>query len=346
MAKRQSNLELLRIIAMMMIIVLHFFNSDRRPATGSENELVYYLYESLSICGVNLFVLLTGFFSLNQTSVRIRKVIDLVITVAFWEFVGFLLCVAAGRRAFHLKELIRTMFPIFFGGRWFVKAYIILLFFIPFINIVLRSISKRSYWALLGIQLFMFSFWPFFLPNPPFDDYGYSFVHFITLYILIGYFRLHVKKYPPKWLCMVGYFFCFGVILIYKIRGIGYEWAYNSPFVIAEAVFLFLFFAQIQIKSEWINRLAGCAFGVYLVHTNAYFTVMGYERLFHGSSVVNGSINRFLLCVPACVLFFYFFGFVMESVKKILFSYTVDPALERIPLLNCSIDVEDAAGSV
>ena len=342
MTKRQSNLELLRIIAMMMIITLHFFSGTRRPVEGSSNQLEFFIYESLSICGVNLFVLLTGFFSLNQKCIKIRKITNLLIDVAFWQFIGFMLCVSAGIRAFQLKELIRSMFPILFGGRWFVKAYIILLCLMPFLNRVLLGISKKAYQALLVIQLFLFSIWPSFLPNPPFDDYGYNFVHFITLYILIGYIRLHTKKYPPKWLCLAGYFICFGLVLNNTILGNGYEWAYNSPFVIAEALFLFLFFVQLKIQSTWINRLASCAFGVYLVHTNDYFTEMGYERLFHGSEIANGSTAVFLLCVPACVVFYYIFGFVLESVKRILFRYSVDPIVDRIPFLNCCINVDDA----
>ena len=333
-------MELLRIIAMLMIVTLHFFSGDRQPTPGTANEMVYFIYESLAICGVNLFVMLTGYFSLDQNSIRFRKILDIILSVAFWEFVGFMLCVIAGTKSFQLKELIRAMFPIFFGGRWFIKAYTILLLIMPFLNIVLKSISRRSYRMLLAVQLFLFSFWPSFLPNPPFDDYGYSFVHFISVYCLIGYYRLHPKEIPPKWLCLTGYFLCFGIVLFNKAFGIGYEWACNSPFVIAEALFLFLFFAQIQIQQGWINRLAACAFGVYLVHTNAFFSRLGYETLFNGSQIVVGSLPIFIISVPLCSVFFYLFGFILESIKKRLFSYTVDPIADRLPLYDFSIKMK------
>lgn len=337
MTKRQSNLELLRIVAMLMIVTLHFFNGDRIPTPGSPNEIVYFIYESLAICGVNLFVMLTGYFSLHQDRIRISKILDILLAVAFWEFVGFMLCVASGTKAFQLKELIRAMFPVIFGGRWFVKAYIILVLLMPFLNIVLCSIEKRSFQILLAVQFFLFCIWPFFLPNPPFDDYGYSFIHFITLYFLIGYVRLHVKEYPSKWLCLTGYFFCFGLVLLCKIFGVGYEWAYNSPFVIAEALFLFLFFVQLRIRNGWINRFASCAFGVYLVHTNAFFSRIGYEKLFHGSRIANGSPSILLICVPVCAMFFYLLGFALESTRKVLFRYAVDPLLNKIHFLDLSI---------
>lgn len=342
MKERQSNLELLRIIAMLMIITLHFFRSNRFPIPGTTNEWIYFVYESMAICGVNLFVMLTGFFSINQNNIRFRKILEILIMIAFWEFVGFMLSVAAGMRSFQIKELIRAMLPIIFGSRWFIKAYIILLLLLPFINVVLKSISRRSYLSLLAVQLFLFSLWPSFLPNPPFDDYGYSFIHFITVYSLMGYLKLHVKKYPPKWACISGYFLCFGIVLINKLLGIGYEWAYNSPFVIAEALFLFMLFAQFRVQKKWINRLAACAFGVYLVHTNAFFNGIGYEKLFHGSEIVNGRPGVLMLCVPVCAVFFYLLGSALESIRMLLFRYTVDPLMNRIPLRDFCIITKDA----
>ena len=277
--ERQSNFELLRIMAMLMIIVLHFF-SERIDFLGTANTRVYYGFDSIAICGVNVFVLLTGYFSLNQNHIKLRKNVDLLIDVVFWSFLSFLLCVFFGWRNFDLKDLIKTLFPIIFGGRWFVKAYIILLCFIPFINIVLTTIGKQSYQILLGILVLLFSIWPFFLPNPPFDDFGYSFVHFIMLYTIAGYLRLHVIKFPPKWICFIGVLLSFTAILVSKVMGNDYTWAYDYLFVVLEALFLLMLFAQISFKSHLINKLAATAFGVLLLHTSAFFNIFGYEKFF------------------------------------------------------------------
>lgn len=340
--ERQSNLELLRILAMLMIVTLHFFEGHRIPPSNTSNEAIYFCYESLAICGVNLFVFLTGYFSVHQDKIKIRKIVHLLIDVAFWCFISFMLSVAAGDRTFSLKELIRAMFPIIFGGRWFVKAYILLMLLVPFINIVLRIIDKKSYQVLLAIQLLLFSVWPSFLPNPPFDDYGYSFVHFITLYLIAGYMRLHVERYPAKWICICGYLASFAIVLLTKVMNWGYEWAYNYPFVIAEAIFLFMFFKQISLNSSLINQLASCAFGVYLIHTSSFFSGVGYDLLLHGSTAANGPVWMYIITVPLCSLFFYLFGFILESAKKVLFRFTVDPLCDKIPLVNSGIVIQGA----
>ena len=342
--QRKSNIELLRILAMLLIIDVHYFASCNAgaytlPETG--NWWVYHVMESLGICGVNIFVLITGFFSLNQHEIRPRKMINLLLDVAFWGGLGYLLCMSVGWKGFDVKSIIKTILPILFGGRWFVKAYLVLLCLIPFINPILRALTKASYRKLLAILLLLFSFWPSFLPNPPIDDYGYSFVHFVVLYIIAGYIRLHVERYPAKGICVAGFFLSAAAVFLSSLFENGYAWAYNYVFVIAEAVFLLLLFAQLDIQSVWINRLASCAFGVFLIHTDGFFSRLIYERLFHCSELMKGNALLFLLSSLASLPVFYLFGFLLESVKKKLFACTVDAWLNRIKWLNKPVVVTE-----
>lgn len=120
----------------------------------------------------------------------------------------------------------------------------------------------------------------------------------------------------------------------------GYMWAYNYPFVIGESVFLFLFFVQLRLDSPVINLIASCAFGVFLVHTNPFFGRIGYVNLFHADTAINGSAFRLIISVPLCAMFFYLFGFLMESGKKWLFAHTFDPFFDRIRFLNHNVSVE------
>lgn len=139
---RQSNFELLRIIAMCMIIGLHYYGFYDASSTipyPSNNYTIFQLNESFCICGVNLFILISGYFSCKkQNFIDIRKICNLLIDVIFWGSLGFLIACFFSQREFDLKDLIKTTIPYFWGGRWFVKAYIILLFFIPFLNICIH----------------------------------------------------------------------------------------------------------------------------------------------------------------------------------------------------------------
>lgn len=71
---RQSNLELLRIIAIFMILVIHANMISLSRPTSAEliaNPLATttrYFIESLGIVGVNIFVLISGWFLINTRS--------------------------------------------------------------------------------------------------------------------------------------------------------------------------------------------------------------------------------------------------------------------------------------
>lgn len=68
---RQSNIELLRMIAMFMILVIHAnMVSLPHPTTGElfSNPLptiTRYFFESIGIVGVDIFVLISGWFLVN-----------------------------------------------------------------------------------------------------------------------------------------------------------------------------------------------------------------------------------------------------------------------------------------
>lgn len=341
--ERKSNLELLRIVAMLMIISLHYFafcNAGTELAQGTKNDLFFRIVESFSICGVNIFVLISGWFSLKQTQIKERKIVNLLVDIAFWGALGYIFSCIMGWRIFDIKGFIKVIVPFITGGRWFVKAYIILLLFSPFINRILLALSKEGYKKLLVVSTVLFSLWPSFFPYPPLDDYGYGFVHFIYLYMIAGYLKLHISKLPEKKYCLLGYVVSGLLVVASSLLNWGYAWAYNYIFVVLEAVLLFAVFVQLKIQSRMINVLASCAFGVFLIHTDGFFSVVVYDKLFQASKVIHGSIGilfwDFILCIPV----FYLISFIMEFTKQKMFIVTITKILNKIPCLNYVINIE------
>lgn len=248
--------------------------------------------------------------------------------------VGVALSILIFNFGFDIKTLIKEMFPFIVGNRWFVKAYILLLLFIPFINKVISVLEQKSYIVLLIILTCVFSIWPSFLPQPPIDDYGYGFIHFIYLYFIGAYLRKYNCVIHSKAICAIGYVISAAFVYTASKMGFGYAWAYNFPFVISESVFLFLFFLQIKVDSSIINKLALNAFGVFLVHTNPFFRVLIYENVFNASYLLKENSYWLVVSVILCVPVFYLFGAICESVKKWICRYSLDCILDRFPLIN------------
>lgn len=87
--QRASNIELLRIVLILMIIILHYLNGGMgglllHVRENSTNYYLGHLLESFCIIAVNVFILITGYFSVNKTNISVSKVIRLLLIMIFW----------------------------------------------------------------------------------------------------------------------------------------------------------------------------------------------------------------------------------------------------------------------
>ena len=182
---RQSNIELLRIISMLGIISLHYFNSDfggvgTTLSFPGVRWIFAYAIISLSIPLVNCFVLITGYFMGNKRELSIGKVCELLLITAFYGSASYLIACLKGLTVFSIKGLVCAIIPFFEGKRWFVETYLILLLVAPFINIIISECERRALTILLFIQILLFSIWYSIGYSAPVLDDGYGITNFIV----------------------------------------------------------------------------------------------------------------------------------------------------------------------
>ena len=110
---RNSNIELLRIIAAIMVVMLHY-NFSRaicQVPNGSVNEIVLYVLESISICAVNVFIMISGYFMVFSKKRRICKIAELLLQVIAFKVIVFgMSCVSASDN-FSLVNLLKAFVP-------------------------------------------------------------------------------------------------------------------------------------------------------------------------------------------------------------------------------------------
>ena len=80
---RVSNIELLRIVAMFLVVISHFYVHGRWPIVNelSINNIIIYCFDVGEI-GVTAFVLISGYFLVNQ-SFDLVKLFKLVFQMWF-----------------------------------------------------------------------------------------------------------------------------------------------------------------------------------------------------------------------------------------------------------------------
>ena len=271
-------MELLRIIAMLLVLVVHAdFHALSPPSSedisiNATSAFLRFLTESFSIIAVNVFVLLSGWYGIRKKMIRVAEFLFQVL------FFG-VLCMCCewlliGNRPDKAVLTILTLSP---GTYWFFKAYLALYIISPVLNaFVEHSTRKQMEYVLIGFFTFQ-SFFSWLINGVSWIEWGYSLPSFAGLYLLARY--LHV--YKPKFtqfhlrtdLCLYLGFVLFNTLAAFFLKQIGkgsWLFAYSSPLVIMGGVFFLLFFSKLTLKNRIVNWIAVSAFSVYLTHSNSY----------------------------------------------------------------------------
>ena len=263
MNERLSNIELCRIVSIVLVILVHTtFQSIGWNCTS----LGALILAAFSIIGVNVFVLITGYFS---TTPKIVSLANLLFICLFWMLVRIAVNIALGQSV--------TWRDFFFVTRsnWFIPSYLCLVFLAPVLNAFCNSASKK---VLLGVTLalFFFEIWFDLLPPHPRislgSQKGYSVLSFVALYLLARFIRLHgVPEWFRKWsfsfylLCSV--LLCCSAFVFVKI---GHPvtktlYSYTNPVIILSALSFFLSFEKMHMeKNRVINHIAKSSLAVLL----------------------------------------------------------------------------------
>mgnify|MGYP001086741314 CR=1 FL=1 len=149
--KRMANLELLRCVAMMMVVVLHYLGkggllADLTGESLNAPELAAWLLEAFCIVAVNVYMFLSGYF-LSGSSFRLSRLIQLWMQVWLYSVALGLAGALSGvmRDAeFDLHYLLALIFPILMGHYWFMTAYVFLYLMLPLAGMAVERMIKKN----------------------------------------------------------------------------------------------------------------------------------------------------------------------------------------------------------
>ena len=274
--KRQSNIELLRIIAMFMILGLHVnYLAVTAPnaqdiATSPLISFMRIFMENICIVGVNVFVLISGWFGINFKTKGLSSFLFQCIFISLLIFIAF----AVTGEVEVNQTNIMSVFLIYKNAYWFVWAYLFLYILAPVLNSFIDNTNKTTVKKVI-ILFFVIQTITFIFTKTDFSKDGYSPLSFIGLYLLARYFRLYGNNHG-KYKYLAIYLICaLCSTLIYFIPAclgndrnsiLTKSIAYTNPFNIAGALCLLLYFNNINLKSRFINWVASSCFAVYLFH--------------------------------------------------------------------------------
>lgn len=297
---RSSNIELLRILAMLLIIGHHIsvHSGFGFPAeTITVNRLWIEFIRIGGKLGNCIFVLITGYFMVQSTASPARKLVKLWFQMATYTMVCCTLFYLFGGASFSWKEFVKAFFPIIFGSRWwFARTFFILLLLSPFLNKLLHALTRAEYRAMLAIMTVCWCL------APTFTDVAIesnNLLIFIYLYALAGYIHL----YPPRpsvsgKKCLLAAaavtFATFLYVFVFDLLGREHPWfsahalhqyGMNRLPTVLIALLLLVGFLRTNISpSRLINTIASAAFGIYLIHDEPSVRPLLWKTLFRNAS--------------------------------------------------------------
>ena len=286
-----ANMEVLRILAMMMVIMLHYLSKGKvLPAmtgTLTVNGYVAWVLETLSIVAVNVYMLISGYF-LTESKFRCSRLIQLVCQVLFYSLLVPVILMAVGVlsvRDLNLYKLLQYVLPVEMEQYWFATAYVMLYLLTPILKCAVHHMKKTQLKVTIIILLLFWSVNKSILPvRLTIDELGYDALWFVCVYLCAAYIRLYGIRWFDKaskgfWGYGAGCAGILGITLVIRILYLmtgKFEdfliatYHYNHILNLFAAICLFYAFYHWKMKDGWFSSLAlkvaPYTFGVYLLH--------------------------------------------------------------------------------
>ena len=285
--ERSSNIELFRIVSMLMIVAHHYVvNSGLIYCINAQTTLHFRDYFLLLLgwggkTGINCFVLITGYFMCNSNITK-KKFCKLLCEIYFYRIIIWCLFFFTGYEVFSVQGFLKMLFPFLQVADNFTGCYMLFYLLIPFLNKLIHSLNSREHFCLVLWCLVVYVLLPSFAKAHVVFNY---ITWFSILYVIAAYIRLYPKdwfnstKIAGGMVCISLVFSWISVIVlavfsrvIGKDIGISYFFVTDSNKImaLATAVSAFLFFKNLNIRySKSINTIAASTFGVLCIHANS-----------------------------------------------------------------------------
>lgn len=326
---RNSNVELLRILCIISIILHHsYYHSDFSNATTSFNYLILYLIGILGIISNDIFILITGYYAVNS-NIKLRNIIKLVLESIFYSYaIMIIYTIITGE--LNPNMIIDSLTPIIHNSNWFITCYILLYISIPFINILIQNIDKKQYSYLLLIAITIFSILP---SLGLLNQYYSSYVWFVIVYLVGAY----IKKYNCKKLVLKNdLLFMFSsislaIVLIAKRNwNVGLIIGINNfiMFILGLSIFV-EFINRKMFYNKYINYISSSVLGIYLIHDNFIIRPIIWQR-----ANLKAYIDKpyFWIYEISIILIIFLSCFIIDKIRQICVEKPILKIIDNIIL--------------
>lgn len=330
--RRDSNIELLRIIAMMLVMAMHanYYIFDSPSVQDlSENPIFNCLrvyIQGVSISGVDIFVLISGWFGINTT---IRGGARFLFHSLYYIIGLYFVFVLIGQTQFTIRGLCESLLFVQDLDYWFVKAYLGLYIIAPILNVFANYADKKVFRNVL-VSFYLFqSMYGWLYPSVSSFNGGYSIVSFIGLYLLARYFKLYPPKFTQhgikfdvlilvgisivQWVLSIG-----NILLAFPLLGRLIDFGgYINPITVIFSMYMVICFSKLKIRYKLINIMGSASYAVYLIHVHKCV----FKPIFCPTVIAMAGSHFFVAKVLALFSLFFLTAVLLDQPRKLIWKF-------------------------
>lgn len=343
---RQSGIELLRIVALLLVIVLHYCEVIV-PAFKEVGGINYHIslgVRSLAACAVDIFLVISGYFMCTSNNRVLGKPLSLILQVCVYNELMYLVEVMFGIYPLSVRHIVSSFIPDSYYSTLFVVLYLIS----PYINMIIRNLTHREWNVLIVLVMVIFSIGSSFstlfseITGSPWmgintigawgSQQGFNIVNFILLYVVGAYIRLagvpaylstKTKQIILLTFCLLCTYIIAELEEFFPLASMRFAWVYDNPIVILTAVCLFLIFKDFSFRSSVVNYLATFVYPVFLIHC-AVVKYTGLETLINSPYLIPLHYMIFCTIMFACSIIIYtLYGFCTKKLIDVANQKTI-----------------------
>jgi len=286
---RISGIELLKIIAIFMIVLSHTVDSlrigyanifDLHLATVNLQKFILIMFRSFSPLGNTIFFVCSAWFFLDNNRTKKEKIFNMILDI--WLVSVIILTTAYMLRHGNIDGMLIliSFFPTTFESNWFLTCYILFYAIHGILNNIINSMSQKQLLRTTIFMVLLYVFANYIIMH------GVFLASLLIIWVAIYFFMAYLKKYCTgimsnlKLNCLLAFLGIaahIGIMVATNFLGLNTKlfsnqllhWASNSsPFFIITAISLLNIARQMKFKSYMVNYISSLSLLIYIIHEN------------------------------------------------------------------------------
>ena len=321
MSERSSGIELLKVIAIVLIVLSHMIGTlisksnlpinqdyyvDLSVASTDIRHIMLLLLRGSGMAGNTIFFVCSAWFLLDDDRVNWKKWFFMLFEV--WVISIFILgaVFCFSRDELSVEMIKKSIFPSLYGNNWYITCYLLFYPWHRYLNRIIHGMGKRE---LLGCTLALGV--PYIAINyvRPGLLFTSQLIIWTAIYFLVAYVKLYLQGVFSNRrtdilliiLALTGYT---GILLLANylelkagiLPGRAFQWSasLSNPFFLLAVIAAFFLARTSTFHSRAINYISSLSMLIYIIHENILIVTYYRPRVFSYIFSRFGSDHMFL----------------------------------------------------